>query len=300
MASLLTGLKAIEVSLVPQGANKQEFLIVKEDEGMAEPTAFEKALKDAGLDAALTDKVLKSLEPMMKGLSDKGKNAVQAALKILTAVKDEVPEDLIRQLMAVAGMGNPTPPPAPAVPAAPVAMGAPIMKEDGSYDFSGVPEAVRPVVEAVYKEKATTDRQLAKVQKELDDARDARVTKEFQEKAAGFKHLGVKTEDLASVMKEINTKAPEAFGKLEPILKALDEKVAKSGLLGEVGSNAGGQSVTPVAGQTEAEAKIEAIAKGYVEKDGKLTKSAAIAKAWNDNPALYAQHRTESDARKRA
>ena len=37
---------------------------------------------------------------------------------------------------------------------------------------------------------------------------------------------------------------------------------------------------------TEAETKIEAIAKGYMEKDPSMEYTTALAKAWEDNPEL--------------
>lgn len=312
MPTRLSNLKAVEVSIVPRGANKQNFLVVKEDVGM--PDIF-KVLKDAGFDGTLSDKVLKNLEPMMKELSDKGKNAVQAALKILAAVQDEVPAETMKALMALAGVGNEPAPPPPAVPAVtdkadpgagdvhtdkPDEM-LPVKKEDGSWDFSKIPENVRSVIQTIWKEKDESATKLAKVQKELDDARDARVTKEFQEKAGTFKALGVKTEDLASVMKEVSEKAPNAFKALEPMLKSFEEKIAKGGLFTETGSSGAGAAVAK-AGQTEAEAKIDAIAKGIVEKsaDGKkLSHTQAVAKAWQDNPALYNAHEAEIASRRK-
>lgn len=299
MPTRLANLKPGELSVVPRGANEQIFLVTKEA-NMADPTptALEKALKDAGLEGKIEGKVAKALEPVLKEVSDKGKQALQAALKILMSVKDELPPELMKALMAEAGMGNAPAPPAPA----PVEQSAdtPIMKEDGTWDYS----RVAPGNVGIWKEKIASDAKLAKVEKQLADERDVRVTKEFNEKAAGYKNLGVKSEELGQVMKDLSEKAPKTFALFEPILKGLDEKIAKGALFGEVGTTGGGGAGSGAEarpGQTEAEAKIEMIAKGMVEKstDGKLTREQAITKAWQQNPALYSNHRSEVEARKR-
>lgn len=299
MATQLSELKPGEISFVPEGANKKRYAIVKEDE-MAGKEAFEKALKDAGYTASLPEKIAKALEPMMKELSDKAKAAVDSALKILSSVKDEIPEDAMAALMAAGGVGaNPVPPPVVKDDCGDM---APVQKEDGSWDYSNVPEGSRKLVQSIWKERLENAKRVEQVEKELKAERDARVTKEFQEKAGEFKHLGIAKEELAVVLKDVSQNAPKAFEKLEPILKALDGKIAKSGILGEIGSSApaGGNGAAPEAGQTDAEAKIEQIAKGLVEKsEGKLTKAQAIAKAWDQNKNLYAEHRAQKDAERR-
>lgn len=297
MARKLSNLRPSEVSLVPRGANEQEFLIVKGDDGMS---ALLKAVKDAGLSGKLAPKVTRALEQVQKETTERGQEALRAALEILMSVKEELPAELLRALMAEAGLGNPE----PVEQEDPKEEEeAPIQKEDGSWDFSKVPAAaVR-----VWKEKIASDARLAKIEKQLADERDVRITKEFIEKAAEFKHLGVKTEDLGLVLKELSEKAPGAAALMEPILKSLDQKIAAGGIYSEIGTSRSGSTGAPVArndsfnAPTEAEGKINQIAKGLVEKDGtgKVTQLQAIAKAWRDNPTLYREHRNEIDARKR-
>lgn len=272
-ATRLSNLKPSEVSIVKRGANEQEFLIVKEDDTM-DPTALEKVLKENGLEAAVVTKVAKALEPVFKTATE------EAAMK----AKADAEKDFSAKLEAEK---KKTP-----------ADDQPVSKEDGTYDYSKVPAGMV----TIWKEKHASDARAAKVEKQLADERDVRITKEFALEAAGYKHLGVKTEDLATVLKEVAVKAPEAAKLLTPIFKGLDEKIAKGGLFTEHGtSTSGGSGAMPnmPAGSTEAEAKIETIAKGLVEKDGKLTKEQAIAKAWSDNRELYNQHLSETDARKK-
>lgn len=273
MATRLSDLKVAEVSIVPRGANKQTFLVVKEDVGMDK--ALEKVLKDAGLDAATIEKLGKGLTPVLK----------EATEKAAADAKAEAEKKAKEEAEAKAKESG-------------VAKQVPVQKADGTWDFSGIPEAARPSVEAVWKEKIDNDAKIAKMSKDLAGERDARVTKEFNEKAATFKHVG--GEKLGSVLKEVSEKAGEAvFKDLETILKAADEKLAKGNLFTEIGTTGTGGSAVAKAGQTEAEAKIEVIAKGMVEKDGSMSFVAAKAKAWQANPELYTAHRAETDAQKK-
>lgn len=303
-------------------------------------TTIEALLKKEGVWAELPEVVQKALEPIMKaeGMSDKGKTALVTAMKVLHAAKSEIPEETMKAIMGAAGYGSDdegeedageegddagTADTAGADDAAAAAAaaaadgkekekkeadgyGMPAMKEDGSLDLDGVPEKVRPVLQALWKEKQEKDVSLAKVQKQLDTERDQRVTKEFCDRAAVLKHVGMKSDELGPVLKEISEKAPAAFKKLEPLLKSLDEKVRKSALFTEIGSSAskdasgGSGGGDDNSGQTEAEVVIANIAKSKVAKDDTLTQSQAVAKAWGENPALYTQHVQEKKQRLRA
>ena len=126
----------------------------------------------------------------------------------------------------------------------------------------------------------------AEIKKKLDEERDVRITKEFIEKAATMPSLG-SASDVGPILKEISQKAPEAFGKLDPILKALDERVKQGELFAEIGkSNTG-----PLAGS--AEEKLTGIAKSYVEKGLKGGYPEAFTKACQDNEDLYNQYVAE-------
>lgn len=279
MPTRLANLKPGEVSFVPRGANEQEFLITKEDGSVSNP-ALEKVLKEAGVtDAAVIAKCVTGLVPVLKAESDTA--AKEAAVKAKADAEAEMQAKLDEQKKK----DNPF-------------ADGPVQKEDGSWDFAKVPAGSV----SIWKEKIASDLRVAKVEKELADERNLRVTKEFHDKAGQFKHLGVKTEDLGLVMKSLSEKAPEAFKVFEPILKAMDEKIAKSGFFAESGTSTPGGAPAARPGQTEAEAAIETIAKGIVEKDGtgKLTREQAVAKAWQQNPKLYDQHRVETDRRKKS
>lgn len=126
----------------------------------------------------------------------------------------------------------------------------------------------------------------AEIKKKLDEERDVRITKEFVEKAATMPSLG-KATDVGPILKEISQKAPEAFAKLDPLLKALDERIKQGELFAEIGkSNTG-----PAAGS--AEDKLNGIAKSYVEKGLKGGFPEAFTKACKENEELYNQYTAE-------
>lgn len=302
----LSDLKVAEVSVVPRGANKQRFLIVKEDDSM--DTALLEALKKAGYDVALPAKRLAAVEKLLKdagaAVDDKTKAAIMSACKILQTVSGALPDGVLAALMAAAGMGNEPAPVAQATPPpAPVAQGydMPMKKSDGSWDFSKIPDAARPLVESLWKDKEANETRIAKAEAEVAKERDARLTKEYVEKAADLKGLGLKTDELGKVLKALAEKAPEALTALEPMLKTVDEKLKalQGTILKEHGTSAGNGA------GGDAWSKIEKIAKDAVTAAAAKGEKVSFAKAVDDvmtsQPALYAEYeKEEHDARRNA
>lgn len=115
----------------------------------------------------------------------------------------------------------------------------------------------------------------------------ARILKEHIEKAEKlYPQLGAPGE-LALITKGIAEKAPEEWAKLEGILKAASERIAKGELFSEIGSRGSG----PASGS--AEEQLTSIAKSYVEKDPKLDYPMAFTKACQDNEELYDRYVAE-------
>jgi len=283
----LKDLDAVEVSLVPRGANKKKFLIFKEDD-----SPMEEILK-AVLETELDDE--NKVEEVLKAakLSGKAQNAVKGALRLLNAYKDELPKDIMKTLAELAGYGYP----APTEKAKDkdkdkekekYGYPAPTKKEDGSYDFSGIPEEVRPAVEALWKEQQEAVKKAEKLEKVLKEERDKQLRKEFIQKAADeFANLPTKPEEFGLVLKGLAEKAPEEYAKLEGVLKAANEAIEKGALFAEIGR--GGMP----AGDS-AVAKVEAMAAGLVQKDANLSRMDALAKVLAENPQLYEQYRKET------
>jgi len=159
-----------------------------------------------------------------------------------------------------------------------------VTKSDGTLDLSGVPAAVRPAVEALYKGQQDAIKKAADLEKQLSDEKKIRVEKEYKEKAASFKHLGTSQEVLAKVLKGEATEEERTA-----VLKALDEQIAKGNLFSEFGS------AQAAAGNTTFE-QIEKAAEAYVAKSGeKITKAEAVEKflLTSDGKKMYSQYTSQ-------
>jgi len=215
----LSDLEIPEVSLVPRGAIKKRFFIYKSEEGSSMEEILKAVLETELEDESKVEEVLKAAK-----LSDKAKGAVKGALRLLNAYKDELPKDIMKTLAELAGYGYPAP--------TEKAKGkkneeeedkkkkygypAPAKKEDGSYDFSSIPEEVRPAVEALWKEHQEAVKKAEELEKVLKEERDKQLRKEFIQKAADeFANLPTKPEEFGLVLKGLAEKAPEEYAKLE-------------------------------------------------------------------------------------
>ncbi|NPV72074.1 MAG: hypothetical protein HPY55_15825 [Firmicutes bacterium] len=277
----LTGLDVVEVSLVTRGANRKKFALFKSEEGEAVNTEILKAVLETPLeDEQKVDEVLKAAK-----LSEKAQNAVKGALRLLNAYREELPKDVLKTLADLAGYEYPAPKEGKDKYAYP----APTKKADGSWDFSGIPEGVRPMVEALWKENEEIRKKAEDTEKLLKAERDERLRKEFIAKAAGYKHLAVQPEEFGLVLKALAEKAPEELAKIEAVLKAADEAIGQGKLFAEAGR--GGEG----AGSTWA--KIEKMASEIVQKDGKMTREQAIAKVLEEHPELYDEYLREREKR---
>lgn len=274
----LENLEVAEVSIVPRGANKKKFLIFKEVDSPMEEIL--KAVLETPLEnEAEVDRMLKAAK-----LSEKAQGAVRGALKILSAYREELPKDILNTLAGLAGYGYPAPTEKEGKEK--YKYPAPAKKADGSYDFSGIPEEVRPMVEALWKQNEEAVKKAEELEKVLKAEREERLRKEYIAKAAGFKHLPVKPEEFGLVLKGLAEKAPEEYSKVEGLLKVVDEALGQGKLFSELGRSGEGAGGS-------AWAKIEKAASEIVQKDGKLTREQAVAKVLDEHPELYEEYLRE-------
>jgi len=164
----------------------------------------------------------------------------------------------------------------PAKPAAPAA-------NDPQEDiFKGLPEGVAKMFKEITGQLQSANEQIAKM-------RDTEDTKTFVAKAADLtSNLGVNAEEFGPVLKSINAANPELAAKVESVLKAANEAVAKGDLFKEAGAETH-DNPTGVA-KADAWAQIETIAANMVAKGEFKTQAEAIAKAMEtpDGRRLYA------------
>ena len=112
--------------------------------------------------------------------------------------------------------------------------------------------------------------------------------KELENVAKKYEILGKKANEEAQTLYNLRKSGEANYNAYIAALDAQVDLVEKSGLFSEIGKS-GGRGFSSVA-KSEPEAKIESIAKGYMEKDPELNYNDALAKAWEQNPDLMAAY----------
>lgn len=215
------------------------------------------------------EKVLKSLtlknedkiSAVLKNLAAEDADSLKAALKVIQSMGDKVNPALAQELMALIDMAA-QPDAAveqaakeyPAMKARAEAAetevktlkaqatpvdtkdGFPITKE-GGLDEARVPAETRAMVKALWESNKSREAELSKIRKDLDTARDERVTKEYIETAGQFSKLPIAKEALGKILKDIALANADAYKGLEQVLKAANEIVLKADPTSELGSN---------------------------------------------------------------
>lgn len=272
MPKRLTDLDVFEVSLVPRGANRKKFLVLKEEvNGMDLEELYEIVTKTEAEGEEALEELTKA------GLSEKAINAVKGALRLLNAYKDELPKDILKTLAGLAGYGYPE----PQEKAQESKEERPdIKKDDGTLNLEAIPEEVRPAIEALWKEHEEAIRKAQELEAVLKEERDRQLTKEFVAKASAFANLPIKPEELGPVLKRVSESSQEDYQLIEQVLKAADEALGQSRLFAELGSEIPG---------SEPLGKVEAMAKELVAKSG-ITYEQAVDRVLVENPELYTEY----------
>jgi hypothetical protein len=258
MKYILRGLEIGEVSLVDKAANKRKFLLIKSEQGGKEmpmteviiscDESREELLKSV---AEMEDNEISLLKSLMEdddledikkaGISEKAMKAVKMALGALKGVKDELPKDIMEKLASIGGYEMPK------TEKACDEEGKDKMKksvggytivknEDGTVDYSDVPEEVRPLVKSLWEQNEESAKQAAEAERIAKEERDARVLKEYVSKAAELKNLATDVDKFGAILKAANEKLDaEQYEELDRVLKAAEEAVAQSVLLKEAG-----------------------------------------------------------------
>ena len=266
------------ISFVPRGANKKQFLVVKED---VKEDIVRTILETPDGDLA------KTLQGA--GLEGEGAEALVGAAKVLKAYKDALPEDAIALLAKCTGL---------ALPAMKKDMPKQSKEGEGADkqaagDLSKealekLDPGVRSLLEKALEER---DQAAAKADQALSMAKelkDEKVLKEYVEKAEDLPHLPIEPLKFGPVMKALGEAHPDEFAEVYRVLKAVDAIVEKSALFSEIGKAGQGNS---------AEAQIYAKARAMVAKDGDLTFEEAVEKVMDLEPELYQKAEEEREER---
>lgn len=117
--------------------------------------------------------------------------------------------------------------------------------------------------------------------------------KNYMEIAKKYEVLGEDTEKLAKSLYDMKQQGDDTYNSYIAVLDKSLDILNKSGMFGEIGKSAYGPVGTGYrAGiqKSDAESKIETIAKGYMDKDPSLTVAAATARAWENHPELAVEY----------
>lgn len=295
----LSDIETNEVSLVPKGANNRKFFLVKSADGDHVVRAEEIIKELLKQPAEKIEEVCKNLEPAVK-------EALSAAFKLMQVVRDSVPEETINKLLSELNLGGSEPKEGekqmPETKADATKKGAPEgdqanLEAQGAAKNTPAPEGDKAAdvnkeaqkVEALMKENADLRKSHEELQKKFSESENARLTKEFVEKASEFKNLGIEANEFGPVLKTINEASTEAYDKVMGVLKAADKQLGES----KVFESAGSDSKVAKSGAWD---KIEKLAEGMVEKstDG-LTHAQAIDRVLksDEGKKLYNEYMKE-------
>lgn len=124
---------------------------------------------------------------------------------------------------------------------------------------------------------------------ELKKFRQAAEDRELSDIAKKYAIIGKKEEELVPLFKSLKAAGGTAYNDMIAVLDQAVATVEKSGAFSEIGKSGHGYSATGAV-----KAKVDTIAKGYMEKDPTMDYTTAVAKAWEDHPELMDEYEKEA------
>lgn len=138
--------------------------------------------------------------------------------------------------------------------------------------------AVRAVIEKMQKQSERDRKRIEKAEKAAEAERTERRRRDFVTKAEQLPMISTNKDELGELLRRVDDLDPKTAEKIETLFKAANEQIRKSNLFTEVGKTGGAISI----GES-----VDKAAKEIMGKDPKLTYEQAVAKAYDENPALY-------------
>ena len=320
----MTDVDVLEVSLVDKAANKRKFLVLKQEGEFDMPNEIVLNVEDGQEDvlkavatALQTDGFETVLKSLVSGFADKAvlikavfaddtklmdavikaeipekaRGAVVLALKALGDVKADLPETVMKSIAEIGEYKVPEKIVEKIVKAEPKPTYSTIQKnEDGTFNLSGIPEEMRPMVEQLWKANEEAITKSDKLEKTLKAERDERLTRDYVAKAEGFDKLAIEAKTFGPILKSAADKlTAEEFGELERVLRAANTAASKA--FQEAGSDEGDDDDD----KDTATKKLEKAAVAIAKRD-KITEQQAFVKAMDEHPELAKQERDERTA----
>ncbi len=166
----------------------------------------------------------------------------------------------------------------------------PVKKEDGTWDYDGVPEEAVGFFSTLIEKGEQTSKELAEAREQLEKSAEDTRHRDSVEKAASYSHVAA-PDDLAPILKEIAEKLDtETVEKLEAVLGNAEERISKGDLFSEMGKRSSVDTSSSDAYSTAVQKAAELVEKS----DTALTQDQAMTKIWMENPDLYGQYLAEN------
>ena len=134
--------------------------------------------------------------------------------------------------------------------------------------------------------------EVKKALEEVESLKKSYEMRELESIAKKYEALGKKASEEAQTLYDLKKSGEGNYNAYIAALDAQVDLVEKSGMFTEIGKS-GNFNYSSVA-KSEPETKVEAIAKGYMEKDPNMSYADAVAKAWENNPELMSAYENEA------
>tara|TARA_R110002020_G_scaffold50264_1_gene142180 strand:+ start:3656 stop:4576 length:921 start_codon:yes stop_codon:yes gene_type:complete len=290
-ATDLSSLSVHEVSLVKRGANKRKFALWKsEDFEMRDLTAA--ILSSPGHDD--NTEIIKQMT--VDGISKEGQSTIEDAMKLLSAVKEELNAGLLDKIQNALGL-KAKQEEQDEFDRGEESEGARLADEnkaESEFDRGEESEGTElsdedklkksddPRIEALFK---ANEELQAKIEKHESEKRE----KEFIQKAAEHYNVipGATPQEVGILLRDVADLSADLCTRVETIFKATNSFSQNSGIFGEQGTsqNSGGTDAT---NQNDFEVKIEKLANQRVAKTGEPYLK-AYEKTLKENQDLYSK-----------
>lgn len=148
-------------------------------------------------------------------------------------------------------------------------------------------DILKSVPEAVRKMLADRDEEIRKNREDFEKERNERLDEKAITKSRGtYKALAFDHDKVAPALRRIAEENPDLATALEEAMGAADGQLESAGIFQELGETSTGTSGS-------ADDRIDAAAQELVDAGTVTTKAQGIAKALQDNPALFAERNNE-------
>lgn len=257
----LENLDVLSVGLVPQGANQEEFFLLKEDEAAEELEELAERPPE-GTDESAWAKLLNIVaqavsggpDEVEKALDAKAQRALKMALRVLSNVREQLPPEgkkAVATLAQLAGYGSGKygygegkygygegkgkygygyPQPAKKEDA--------VAKSDEPAEETPIPEPVREQLALLEKSRQELAERLEKAEQELEAERERRRLEAYVEKARALSAVPVQAEELGEQLAWLAKQDEEREAWWSKLLEALNRQVLDAGLFQEIGTQA--------------------------------------------------------------